>query len=321
VSALAVPTHEARPLQRRCSCGGVPGPGGECAACRAKRLRRQESHRVLGPGEVLQAPVRTELEARFGHDFSDVRIHAGARANESAREAGAAAYTIGRDIVFGAGRYASGTPAGRRLLAHELAHVVQQDMGAPKTLQRQGEGDEDDGPLEQEARAAEGEVAGGESEAVELAGGKGAKAKPKPKPKTLSSADVRSHITANNQSTLSTELLLCLIWKESSFDPSLKSSGSTATGLMQVTKPAVNDVNRNTPKGIHFKHAEMTDPAKNIDCGTRYLQMRIDRAGDTKKGLEGFGTGSGYADNILVCETCLKGKSANEDACLHAIHS
>lgn len=139
----------------------------------------------------------------------------------------------------------------------------------------------------------------------------------------LTRDQVETYIKANNNASVSTELLLCLIWKESSFDPKTKSRSSSATGLMQVTKPAVQDVNRNTPKGVHFEHSEMTDPAKNIPCGTHYLKQRIKRAGDVKKGLEGYGTGLGYADNILACEKCLTDRSAAQadpDACLHAIH-
>jgi Domain of unknown function (DUF4157) len=66
------------------------------------------------------------MEPRFGHNFGNVRVHTGEKAAESARAVDALAYTVGRDVVFGAGRYAPGTAAGQRLLAHELAHVVQQ---------------------------------------------------------------------------------------------------------------------------------------------------------------------------------------------------
>ena len=70
------------------------------------------------------------MESQFGYDFSRVRIHADAAAAESALAVNALAYTVGRDIVFAAGRYAPATPAGRGLLAHELTHVVQQGGGA-----------------------------------------------------------------------------------------------------------------------------------------------------------------------------------------------
>ncbi|HWK89970.1 MAG TPA: DUF4157 domain-containing protein [Longimicrobium sp.] len=88
-------------------------------------------HDVLrGTGRPLDAAARADLEPRFGHSFADVRVHAEGRAAESARAVGAHAYTVGRSIVFGAGRYAPGTPAGRALLAHELAHTLQQQRGA-----------------------------------------------------------------------------------------------------------------------------------------------------------------------------------------------
>jgi hypothetical protein len=69
------------------------------------------------------------MESQFGHDFRDVRIHAGTRAAASARAANATAYTVGQNIVFGSGRYKPKTLEGRRLLVHELTHVVQQGTG------------------------------------------------------------------------------------------------------------------------------------------------------------------------------------------------
>jgi len=84
-------------------------------------------HDVLrSPGQPLDAATRASMEPRFGHDFSKVRIHADARANESARSVNALAYTVGPQIVFGAGLYQPGAASGQRLLAHELTHVVQQ---------------------------------------------------------------------------------------------------------------------------------------------------------------------------------------------------
>ena len=66
------------------------------------------------------------MEARFGHDFSQVRVHADSGAAASARSVDALAYTVGSDVVFGEGRYEPATPTGSWLLAHELAHTVQQ---------------------------------------------------------------------------------------------------------------------------------------------------------------------------------------------------
>lgn len=74
----------------------------------------------------LDTETRAFFESRFGQDFSSVRVHADAAAASSASQLNAQAYTAGRDIVFDAGRFAPGTTTGRRLLAHELAHVVQQ---------------------------------------------------------------------------------------------------------------------------------------------------------------------------------------------------
>lgn len=133
--------------------------------------------------------------------------------------------------------------------------------------------------------------------------------------------EVRTLIEANNNSSLTTELLTCLIWKESGFDPNAHSASSTATGLMQMTVGAVQDVNHNTPQGIHFEHSEMTTPARNIACGTYYLAILIRRWGNVTAGLEHYGTGTGYADNILRCEGCIRGNPSGHQQCLNAIHS
>jgi hypothetical protein len=84
-------------------------------------------HDVLrSPGAPLDPVARAALEPRLGHSFADVRVHADAQAAEAAQAVGALAYTVGRHVVFDAGQYRPGSPDGRRLLAHELAHVVQQ---------------------------------------------------------------------------------------------------------------------------------------------------------------------------------------------------
>ena len=83
--------------------------------------------RVLaGPGRPLDPALQQDMEQRFGHDFSQVRVHSGAAAEQSARDVSANAYTAGLNIVFGAGQFAPETQEGRWLIAHELAHVVQQ---------------------------------------------------------------------------------------------------------------------------------------------------------------------------------------------------
>jgi len=90
---------------------------------------KTETAEPMGGGEPLDERVRATMEPRFGHDFSAVRIHADEGAAESAATFGARAYTLDNDIVFGRAAYAPETSEGRHLLAHELAHVVQQGDG------------------------------------------------------------------------------------------------------------------------------------------------------------------------------------------------
>jgi len=129
-----------RVLQRRCACGNRAESGGECSQCAEREGVLQRKPRSGGPPEapsivhdVLRAPgqpldseSQNLMEARFGYDFSGVRVHADEQAQRSAEATNADAYTVGQDIVFASGRYAPETPAGKQLLAHELTHVVQQ---------------------------------------------------------------------------------------------------------------------------------------------------------------------------------------------------
>ena len=84
------------------------------------------SKALRSPGRPLDLATREFMEAEFGHDFQDVRIHTGPAADKSNQELGAQAFTTGTDIVFAAGRYAPEQPASQHLLAHELTHVLQQ---------------------------------------------------------------------------------------------------------------------------------------------------------------------------------------------------
>lgn len=118
-------------------------------------------HDVLrSPGQPLDPATRTFMEPRFGHDFGQVRVHTDANAIESARAIAAQAYTVGVHVAFAEGRYAPETTAGRRLLAHELTHVVQQAAEStvtPTRLAVKG----DTSPLERAADAsADAAVAG-----------------------------------------------------------------------------------------------------------------------------------------------------------------
>jgi hypothetical protein len=94
-------------------------------------------HEILrSSGHPLDAPTRNFMEPRFGQDFGHVRVHTDGKAAAAASAVQAQAYTVGHDIVFGAGEYAPGTANGRRLLAHELTHTVQQQGRRPSALQR-----------------------------------------------------------------------------------------------------------------------------------------------------------------------------------------
>jgi 3D (Asp-Asp-Asp) domain-containing protein len=128
-------------LQRKCGCGGSKGVTEQCDACTSNALSLQRSPmsssqpssvppiigEVLGSqGQPLDQSTRAFFEPRFGHHFSQVRVHAGARAAESARAINSLAFTLGDHIVFGERQFSPETNLGKQLLAHELTHVIQQ---------------------------------------------------------------------------------------------------------------------------------------------------------------------------------------------------
>lgn len=129
-------------LQRKCACGGgcltcqTAQPHSEHEHGHAKHVGSNDSETTAAPpvvheavssaGQPLDSTTRGFMESRFGQDFSRVRLHTDGAAAEAARAVQARAYTLGRDIVFGAGEYAPATVEGKRLLAHELAHTLQQ---------------------------------------------------------------------------------------------------------------------------------------------------------------------------------------------------
>jgi hypothetical protein len=150
-------------VQRKCAACESAARAGKpkCAACEAEdgRIQRKPAGATAPPatsaavpapgtGAPLAADVRAFFEPRFDRDFGAVRIHTGAHAAASAHSLNALAYTRGRDIVFGESQYAPGTSAGRRLLAHELAHVVQQsdDTEARQRIHRQPQEEEEELP-------------------------------------------------------------------------------------------------------------------------------------------------------------------------------
>lgn len=129
-------------IQRECNCGGT------CTSCQGK-VSEEESETAIvqrqssaddtavsttadiipsdSPGTPLDLVTRGFMESRFGHDFSDVRVHTDSRAAQSADALAANAYTTGRDIYFAAGKYIPQSKEGQHLLAHELTHTVQQE--------------------------------------------------------------------------------------------------------------------------------------------------------------------------------------------------
>jgi hypothetical protein len=119
-TCAACEEDEERPLQTKAESSSATPPGNMGTAPPSVR------HALNSGGDPLSPDTRAFFEPRFGRDFSDVRVHTGGAAEQSAREVRAHAYTVGCNIVFGSGRFAPETHAGRRLIAHELTHVVQQ---------------------------------------------------------------------------------------------------------------------------------------------------------------------------------------------------
>jgi hypothetical protein len=132
-------------VQRKCDCGKSAGAGGECEECKEKGALERASlssrgsetevgarappivHDVLrSPGQSLDPRTRDFMEHRFATDFSKVRLHSDAKAADSARAVNALGYTVGADVVLDPRRHDPASPDGLKILAHELAHVVQQ---------------------------------------------------------------------------------------------------------------------------------------------------------------------------------------------------
>lgn len=129
-AALAA-TVAARTADASLRATHVAGRTGESVAAAPASV----DHVLTSTGQPLEPGLRREMEHRFGHDFSHVRVHTDIAAQQSARDVDARAYTVGRHLVFDSGRFAPRTHEGQQLIAHELAHVVQQAQG-PKLLQR-----------------------------------------------------------------------------------------------------------------------------------------------------------------------------------------
>jgi hypothetical protein len=109
---------------------GTPSPAAQPASSASRAPVAHGLGASLGDGQPLDPAERSYFEPRFGFSFDKIRIHAGSEAARSALSVGASAFALGNDLVFGAERYQPGTSEGRRLLAHELAHVARTHAGA-----------------------------------------------------------------------------------------------------------------------------------------------------------------------------------------------
>jgi outer membrane protein OmpA-like peptidoglycan-associated protein len=150
-------SHADAPASSPCSCS----EGEEmCEECRQKQSAPEIQRRAISPsapahvpaivgdvlrssGHPLDASSRAFFGTRFGRDFSDVRIHTGPEAFESAGAINAHAYTAGSNIVFASGQYSPDNTSGRSLLAHELTHVVQQSRSTTSIRRSPGPREEE----------------------------------------------------------------------------------------------------------------------------------------------------------------------------------
>ena len=133
----------------------------------------------LGSGRSLDGTSKSQMESAYGADFSNVRIHTDAKAHQLSNSLNARAFTIGSDIAFGSGEYNPGTPVGDALLAHELAHVVQQGTGSSAATPLTKGGPSTDGLEEEADRAAAGAVISVWGDAEEKRGRIQTKARPR----------------------------------------------------------------------------------------------------------------------------------------------
>jgi len=137
---------------------------------------------LSSPGRQLDNATRLFMEDRLDGDFSRVRLHTDNNAHKAARSVRAQAFTLGQDVVFGKGRYAPSTKEGRKLLAHELTHVVQQSRSRLSAVQRQS----DDGAASQaDEDKAEHEAVAAESKAEEMDAPAGKSAQKNPCTRTI----------------------------------------------------------------------------------------------------------------------------------------
>jgi hypothetical protein len=251
----------------------------------------------------LPGALKAGVEQLSGLAMDDVRVH---RNSPEPARLGALAYAQGSDIHLGPGQ--------ERYLPHEAWHVVQQKQGRVQaTAQMKGVGVNDDKSLEAEADRMGKQLSAAPGTlrvlAAKTMGSPLIQAKKGPAVKSLDYESMKSLVAANNQSGLSDELIIAQAYKESRFKTGAKSTSSSATGLLGITKTAVTEVNR--VKKTSYKHSEMSTGATNLKVGTLYLSICVDRKGTTAAALDYYGTGPGYSTNIIAAETALKAAPAD----------
>lgn len=248
-------------LQRACACGGG------CPRCRNAQVAHLQPncvrandageiatptvvHEVLrSSGQPLDTATRGRMESRFGHDFSQVRVHTGPRTDDATAAIGARAFTMNRDIVFGTGEYTPQTLSGRQLLAHELTHVVQQRAGGQLKAGVGAAGDAYERHADEVARTvSEGRSAASLLNAYRTASASGSAARFAIQRQSAAAAAPTTTATQPTADELTTRIARCVgIWetnrgkntpapKESALDPVAGVHASMAT-IEQATTP------------------------------------------------------------------------------------
>lgn len=224
-------------LQRKRACGDAETENAVPASV----------YNVLrSPGQPLDSTTRGFFERRFGHDFSKVRVHSDREASESARAVNALAYTVGQHVVFRAGQYSAKTAPGQQLLAHELAHVVQQS-GPPTGVGNATAG-----------RSLQREVAGGTARQRSSPGGgekAGSCAGWERDPQSLSKRVVEHYLRRVWQPSWSVTSMACSPWQGGwECEVSVKVSGGVIKLVVRHVPgdPIVRVAGANFPSGPYY---------------------------------------------------------------------
>jgi hypothetical protein len=278
-------------LQRKCACGASHG-GGECDSCRARKaggpavepLPPSVRAAVTSGGRPLDGSTRRPMEAAFGHDFTGVRVHTDARAASSAAEIGARAYTVGDHVVFGPGQHRPETSDGRRLLAHELAHVVQQSNTSGGGAGESALEHEADAAAESTARGERTDVRGRADDGVHPKNGHTPQAPPQPRAPTQTEQglidDARRAAAIRTQTALHRTGGIVPPGPPGRIDSSLESrlaARRLAQVMFQWDDPNMEQVSEVVSSMVNFLTSGttvMVAPANDPDCGNRAAYVR-----------------------------------------------